>query len=101
MGCGEAGRRLGSPVSAEWEREMEHQREQGIPSVQGKKSQDFQNHVWSSTVSHSPAHGEAHSVTCGMQNTYVQCFCTAPLGEESRLHPLSRAELRILHSGWC
>jgi hypothetical protein len=31
-------------------------------------------------------------------NTYVQCFCTAPLGEESRPHPYLRAGLRIPHS---
>jgi hypothetical protein len=33
-----------------------------------------------------------------VQNTYVQCFRTAPLGEESRPHPYLRAELRIPHS---
>jgi hypothetical protein len=33
-----------------------------------------------------------------VQNTYVQCFRTAPLGEESRLHPYLRAALRIPHS---
>jgi hypothetical protein len=30
-----------------------------------------------------------------VQNTYVQCFRTAPLGEESRPHPYLRAGLRI------
>jgi hypothetical protein len=33
-----------------------------------------------------------------VQNTYVQCFRTAPLGEESRPHPYLRAGPRILHS---
>jgi hypothetical protein len=33
-----------------------------------------------------------------VQNTYVQCFRTAPLGEESRPHPCLRAGLRIPHS---
>jgi hypothetical protein len=33
-----------------------------------------------------------------VQNTYVQCFRTAPLGEESRPHPYLRAGLRIPHS---
>jgi hypothetical protein len=33
-----------------------------------------------------------------VQNIYVQCFCTAPLGAESRPHPDLRAQLRILHS---
>jgi hypothetical protein len=33
-----------------------------------------------------------------VQNTYVQCFCTAPLGEESRPHPYLRAGLRIPQS---
>jgi hypothetical protein len=32
-----------------------------------------------------------------VQNTYVQCFRTAPLGEESRPHPYLRAGLRIPH----
>jgi hypothetical protein len=38
-----------------------------------------------------------HAVAA-MQNTYMQCFCTAPLGEESRPHPYLRAGLRIPHS---
>jgi hypothetical protein len=33
-----------------------------------------------------------------VQNTYVQCFRTAPLGDESRRHPYLRAGLRIPHS---
>jgi hypothetical protein len=33
-----------------------------------------------------------------VQNTYVQCFRTAPLGEEPRPHPYLRAGLRIPHS---
>jgi hypothetical protein len=33
-----------------------------------------------------------------VQNTYVQCFCTAPLGEESRPHPYLSAGLCIPHS---
>jgi hypothetical protein len=33
-----------------------------------------------------------------VQNTYVQCFRTAPLGEESRPHPYLRAGLHIPHS---
>jgi hypothetical protein len=33
-----------------------------------------------------------------VQNTYVQCFFTAPLGEESRPYPCLRAGLRIPHS---
>jgi hypothetical protein len=33
-----------------------------------------------------------------VQNTYVQCFCTAPLGKESRPHPNLRAGLRTPHS---
>jgi hypothetical protein len=33
-----------------------------------------------------------------VQNTYVQCFRTAPLGEESRPHPYLRAGLRVPHS---
>jgi hypothetical protein len=33
-----------------------------------------------------------------VQNTYVQCVHTAPLGEESRPHPYLRAGLRIPHS---
>jgi hypothetical protein len=33
-----------------------------------------------------------------VQNTYMQCFRTAPLGEESRPHPYLRAGLRIPHS---
>jgi hypothetical protein len=33
-----------------------------------------------------------------VQNTYVQCFRTAPLGAESRPHPYLRAGLRIPHS---
>jgi hypothetical protein len=33
-----------------------------------------------------------------VQNIYVQCFRTAPLGEESRPHPYMRAGLRIPHS---
>jgi hypothetical protein len=32
-----------------------------------------------------------------VQNTYVQCFRTALLGEESRPHPYLRAGLRIPH----
>jgi hypothetical protein len=36
--------------------------------------------------------------TLSVQNTYVQCFRTAPLGEESRPHPYLRAGLRIPHS---
>jgi hypothetical protein len=32
-----------------------------------------------------------------VQNTYVPCFRTAPLGEESRPHPYLRAGLRIPH----
>jgi hypothetical protein len=32
-----------------------------------------------------------------VQNTYVKCFRTAPLGEESRPHPFLRAGLRIPH----
>jgi hypothetical protein len=32
-----------------------------------------------------------------VQNTYVQCFRNAPLGEESRPHPYLRAKLRIPH----
>jgi hypothetical protein len=33
-----------------------------------------------------------------VQNTYVQCFRTAPLGEEARPHPFFCAGLRIPHS---
>jgi hypothetical protein len=33
-----------------------------------------------------------------VQNTFVHCFRTAPLGEESRPHPYLRAGLRISHS---
>jgi hypothetical protein len=33
-----------------------------------------------------------------VQNNFVQCFRTAPLGEESRPHPNLRAGLRIPHS---
>jgi hypothetical protein len=33
-----------------------------------------------------------------VQNTYMQCFRTAPLGEESRPHPYLRAGLHIPHS---
>jgi hypothetical protein len=33
-----------------------------------------------------------------VQNTYVQCFRTAPLGEESRPYPYLRPGLRIPHS---
>jgi hypothetical protein len=33
-----------------------------------------------------------------VQSTYVQCFRTAPLGEESRPHPYLRVGLRISHS---
>jgi hypothetical protein len=33
-----------------------------------------------------------------VQNPYVQCFRTAPLGEESRPHPYLRAGLHIPHS---
>jgi hypothetical protein len=33
-----------------------------------------------------------------LQNTSVQCFRTAPLGEVSRPHPYLRAGLRIPHS---
>jgi hypothetical protein len=33
-----------------------------------------------------------------VQNTYVQCFHTAPLGGESPPHPYLRAGLRIAHS---
>jgi hypothetical protein len=33
-----------------------------------------------------------------VQNIFVQCFRTAPLGEESRPHPYLRAGLRIPHS---
>jgi hypothetical protein len=33
-----------------------------------------------------------------LQNTCVQCFRTAPLGEESRPHPYLRAGLHIPHS---
>jgi hypothetical protein len=33
-----------------------------------------------------------------VQNTYVQCFRTAPLGEESEPHPFLGAGLRIPHS---
>jgi hypothetical protein len=33
-----------------------------------------------------------------VQNTYVQCFRTAPLGEEFRPHPYFRAGLRFQHS---
>jgi hypothetical protein len=32
-----------------------------------------------------------------VKNTYVRCFRTAPLGEESRPHPYLRAGLRIPH----
>jgi hypothetical protein len=33
-----------------------------------------------------------------VQSTYVQCFRTGPLGEESQPHPYLRAGLRIPHS---
>jgi hypothetical protein len=41
---------------------------------------------------------QLHHAGATVQNTYVQCFRTVPLGEESRPNPYLRAGLRIAHS---